>query len=436
MSSPSLSRRANNRLQTPPLHVYTPPSEPYYDPEHYPDGVINLSTAENSLLTARLIEHLSSPITIYPQHLKYRATLIKTTLPTVEDFLPKYVNDHFNPRVTVTIAGPGIGAVLAQLVWALADEGAGVLLTAVSNYDYIRDIVHPALATFVLANIPVDIDPLSLGALPYLEKELVESADRGVKIAVLLLCNPHNPLPQVIAREVVEGYAVLAEKHNIHLVVDEVYGLSTFTSAYPPAVNAQFESILSYDLPALGVDPSRVHVLAGPTKDFGASGLKLGLLVSPSNPPLIELLRPLFNATPISAASDLLFSRVLADEAFVEQFLSDNRTALRAAYELVAEWMIFHELPFTRANAGVYVVVDLGPFIARITHSSDGDTTKLDRAVAAMLAEKVFLKPTTRMVDPVPTRFRLVFTQPRPTMELALRRIERAFGVSSAPFSS
>jgi hypothetical protein len=48
---------------------------------------------------------------------------------------------------------------------------------------------------------------------------------------------------------------------------------------------------------------------------------------------------------------------------------------------------------FTRANAGVYLVVDLAPFIARITDpsSGDSDTAKLDQAVAAMLAEKVFL---------------------------------------------
>ncbi|KAJ7488130.1 PLP-dependent transferase [Mycena latifolia] len=439
---PALSNRAQKRIGLPPPHVYTPPAGPFYDPEIYPDGVINLSTAENSLLTGRLIEHLSRPIVIHPQHLKYRNTLIKTTLPTVEDLLPQYVNDYFNPLVLVTrensVAGPGIGSILAQLIWALTDEGAGVLLSAPFYDDYIRDIVHPALATVVLANIPADVDSLSMDVLPHLEKKILESAEKGVPIQVLVLCNPHNPLPQVVAKEVVRGYALLAEKYNLHLVVDEVYGLSTFTSAYPPAVDAPFESILSYDLPALGVDPSRVHVLAGPTKDFGASGFKLGLLVSPANPPLIKLLRPLFNATPISAASDLLFARVLGDKPFVEAFLADNSAALGAAYEFVAKWMIFHDLPFTRANAGVYVVVDLAPFLARLAEraaSGDTDIAVLDRAVAAMLAERVFLKPTTLMADPIPTRFRLIFTQPRRTMELALRRIERAFEAPPAPFT-
>ncbi|KAJ7116939.1 PLP-dependent transferase [Mycena epipterygia] len=420
------------------LFLSVPPSGPFYDSALYPDGVINLSTAENSLLSDRLIEHLSHPITIHPQHLKYRATLLKTDLPTVEDLLPEYINEYFSPLVQITtrnsVAGPCIGAVLAQLIWALADEGAGVLLSAPFYDDYVRDIVHPGRATVVLADVPADIDSLSTEVLPYLETKLLESAEQGVKIQILLLCNPHNPLPQVVAKDVVLGYALLAEKYNIHLIVDEVYALSTFDSDYPPAFNVKFESILSYDLPAIGVDPSRVHVLAGPTKDFGASGFKLGLLISPSNLQLVNLLRPLFNATPISAASDLLFARLLGDKPFVKKFLADNSAALGTAYELVAKWMIFHSLPFTCANAGVYVVVDLAPFITRISDPSAGDAVKLDLAVAAMLKEKVFLKPTTLMADPIPTRFRLIFTHPRRTMELALRRIERAFGAASAPF--
>ncbi|KAJ6565807.1 PLP-dependent transferase [Mycena vulgaris] len=442
---PLLSTRANKRIAQPPAQTYAPPPGPFYDPELYPEGIINLSTAENSLLAERLIEHLSRPMEIHPQHLKYRGTLLKTALPTVEDLLPQYVNEYFNPLVPVTrensVAGPGIGAVLAQLIWALTDEGAGVLISAPFYDEYVRDVVHPALATVVFAHIPADLDSLSLEALPYLERTLLQSTEQGIKIQVLLLCNPHNPLPQVVAREVVQGYALLAEKHNLHLVVDEVFALSTFSSAFPPALDAPFESILSHDLPALGVDPSRVHVLAGPTKDFGASGFKLGLLVSPANPPLIKLLRPLFNATPISSASDLLFARVLADKPFVTAFLADNSTALGVAYERLARWLICHDLPkanenrFTRANAGVYLVVDLAPFIARIADPAASDTAKRDAAVAAMLTQRVFLKPTTLMMDPLPTRFRLVFSHPRRTMELALRRIERAFGVVEAPFS-
>ncbi|KAJ7841214.1 PLP-dependent transferase [Mycena olivaceomarginata] len=475
---PLLSSRARKRQALAPPHNYTPPAEPYYDPDLYPDGVINVSTAENSLLTDRLIE---ACFYVFSQNIQIHSSMQSTAFlaPTNDLSATSQVPVHadqidvahgrgsvaavrqrpFNPLVQVTrprtgensVAGPGIGALLAQLIWAIADEGAGVLLSAVpANELPIAILWFAVLSPYKLVYLhdpqmnPAEVDSLSLDVIPYLEKKLLESAQSSVEIQVLVLCNPHNPIPQIIARDVVQAYALFAEKHNLHLVVDEVYALSTFDSAYPPAVNAKFESILSYDLAGLGVDPSRVHVLAGPTKDFGASGIKLGLLVSPSNLPLVALLRPLFNATPISAASDLLFARVLSDKPFVETFLADNRKALGAAYELVARWMIFHNLPFTRANAGPYVIVDFAPFIARFADPSSGDIEKLDLAVAAMLAQKVFLKPTTLMADPIPTRFRLIFTHRRSTMEvslltvwmqLALRRIERAFGVAEAPLS-
>ncbi|KAJ7435804.1 PLP-dependent transferase [Mycena galericulata] len=438
-SSPSLSNRATKRLGFPPPHAYTPPAGPFYDPDLYEEGTINLSIAENSLLSERLIEHLSRPITTFrTQHLRYRATLIKSTLPTVEDLIPEYINEHFHPRVPVTrensIAGPGIGAVLAQLIWALAGEGEGVLMSAPFYDDYVRDIAHPAMAMLLLADIPAELNSLSPDALLYLESKILESERVGIKIRVMLLPNPHNPIPQVVPKEVIKGYALLAQKYNIHLIVDEVYGLSTYNnSAYPPAVNEKFESVLTYDLAEMGVDPSRVHVLAGPTKDFGASGLKLGLLISQANSDLLKLVRPLFNATPISSASDALFARVLQDKPFVEKFLADNRAALADAYEFVAGWLIFHNLEFTRANAGVYVVVDFAPFLARISPDSACPTERLDLGVAALIREKVFMKPTNLMADPIQTRFRLIFTQQRDTMTLALRRIEKAFGVAEAP---
>ncbi|KAJ7877507.1 PLP-dependent transferase [Mycena leptocephala] len=434
---PPLSNRALKRLGFPPPHAYAPPAGPFYDPELYADGTINLSIAENTLLSERLIEHFSRPITtLYTQHLRYRATLIKTTLPTLEDLLPQYINDHFNPRVEITrensVTGPGIGALLAQLVWALAGEGEGVLMSVCAD-DYVRDIMHPALAMLIRADIPANVNSLSKDVLPYLESKLLASERLGIKIKAMLIPNPHNPIPQVVPKEVIKGYALLAQKYNIHLIVDEVYGLSTFESAYPPAQNAKFESVLTFDLPAMGVDPSRVHVLAGPTKDFGASGLKLGLLISPENPDLIKLMRPLFYATPISSVSDLLFTRVLQDRPFVERFLADNRAALAEAYEFVAEWLIFHNLEFTRANAAVFVVVDFAPFLERISPPGACPIDKLDLGVAALLREKVFMKPTNLMADPIPTRFRLIFTQPRSTMIEALRRIEKAFGVEEAP---
>ncbi|KAG9075029.1 hypothetical protein FRC06_010319, partial [Ceratobasidium sp. 370] len=100
---------------------------------------------------------------------------------------------------------------------------------------------------------------------------------------------------------------------NVHLLVDEVYGLQVFSSRYVPDPTP-FVSIRSLDIQALaGCDPARVHVIAGPTKDFGASGLKVGSLISQHNPDLLLLVERAVQALPMSSASDALFTRLLSD---------------------------------------------------------------------------------------------------------------------------
>ena len=106
-----------------------------------------------------------------------------------------------------------------------------------------------------------------------------------------------------------------------------------------------------------GVDPSRIHVLAGPTKTFGASGIKVGALVSQYNPTIIKMLGAALNATPISSAADALFTSVLMDGrdegptgveessglgTFARWFLDENVKRLTKAFELVARWCNFH----------------------------------------------------------------------------------------------
>lgn len=68
------------------------------------------------------------------QHLKYRTTLVRSGVEQLTDLLPRYLN-RSNPMRPITrdnsITGPGVGALLAQLVWALCGEGEGVLMATV-----------------------------------------------------------------------------------------------------------------------------------------------------------------------------------------------------------------------------------------------------------------------------------------------------------------
>ena len=100
------------------------------------------------------------------------------------------------------------------------------------------------------------------------------------------------------------AYMRLCGKLGLHLLVDEIYALSVFeNSEMDDAV--PFTSILSLNAEGL-MDPRKVHVQWGFSKvldltpiklreltlrqDFGATGLRIGCLISQSNPLFLKSL--------------------------------------------------------------------------------------------------------------------------------------------------
>ncbi|CAE6374330.1 unnamed protein product [Rhizoctonia solani] len=366
-----------------------------YDQLLNPDGIIKLATAENSLLNTELLEYFHTHFRLTPAHLKYRPSLVDGYENSTEDVLPPYYTTYFKPRTPIEpehcVHADGIGSLLAQIFWALCGVGDGVLMATVSILfprgkqltvgvailwcvyfekqdsvdckreeidSYPRDVVYPAQAKVVPAYVPATVDPLSKESIPYLRKELENPAN---KIRVIVLCNPQNPLANAYPEEMIIEYAKLAQEFNVHLLVDEVYGLQVFSSRYVPNPTP-FKSILSIDLPS-SIDLSRIHVVLGPTKDFGSSGLKLGSLISQNNPDLLASVRRAVQAVPVSSATDALFTAVLGDVKFREWYLEENRNRLRIAFERVGDWCTFHKLPFVPASAGVFFIVDLEPVL-------------------------------------------------------------------------
>ncbi|KAJ1299858.1 hypothetical protein OPQ81_002652 [Rhizoctonia solani] len=383
-----------------------------YDKTRSPNGIIRMSMAENSLLTTELLEYFNTHFKLTPSHLKYRLSLVDGYEKSTEEILPSYYTTYIKPRVPIKaehcVHGDGIGSLLGQIFWALCGVEDGVLMATPYYDSYPRDIVYPAQARVIPAYVPADVDPLSKESIPYLRKELENPANR---IKVMVLCNPHNPLANAYPEEVIVEYARLAEEFNVHLLVDEVYGLEVFSSRYVPNPTP-FKSILSINLPS-SIDLSRIHVVLGPTKDFD----------------LLTSVRRAVQAVPMSSATDALFTTVLGDVEFREWFLEQNKKRLAAAFERVGDWCTFHKLPFVPASAGVFFIIDLEPVLPSAA-------TPYERAVKGfekMRDAGVYLVPTSISEDPVGTRYRMTFTLPPETMRLGMRRIERAFGLEKWP---
>jgi gliotoxin/aspirochlorine biosynthesis aminotransferase len=115
-------------------------------------------------------------------------------------------------------------------------------------------------------------DCLSSKALVPALEAAFDRAHQPVK--ALLLTNPHNPLAQCYPRTCIEECIKFCARRNIHYISDEVYGMTSFSLPGQEELSP-FVSALSIDTRSLGCDPSRVHVVWSPSKDFGQSGTRM-----------------------------------------------------------------------------------------------------------------------------------------------------------------
>lgn len=95
------------------------------------------------------------------------------------------------------------------------------------------------------------------------EDAIIKATKNGVKIRALLLCNPHNPLGKCYTVDSLKTYFALCNKYNIHLISDEIYGLSVFDVEGPK--RTPFTSVLSIDPTGL-LRTDQIHVLYGMSK--------------------------------------------------------------------------------------------------------------------------------------------------------------------------
>jgi DNA-binding transcriptional MocR family regulator len=186
----------------------------------------------------------------------------------------------------------------------------------------------------------------------------------------MLICNPTNPHGRTHSRRTLLDYCLFAEKHDLHLVSDEIYGLSVYDNpAYRDAL--PFTSMLSLDVEketGVKFDKSRLHVVHGMSKDFCSNGLRLGVLVTPHNPRLIRTMAQTSMLMKVSSPADVLLSALLtsptsptaSSATFLDWFIKENRRRLTVAHALVRSWFERRGVRVADSNAGHFCWVQLG----------------------------------------------------------------------------
>ncbi|KAL5046763.1 hypothetical protein BDW71DRAFT_181750 [Aspergillus fruticulosus] len=404
-----------------------------WHPETNPSGILSVGMAENTLLHDVLLEYINTKARISAAHLTYNDGSMGSNAlrKAVSDFL----NRHFNPFRPVDpghiLITNGCSSAIEHLSWSFLNPGEAILLSKPYYSTFIADITLRPEAVV----IPVDtgaLDPLNPESVSEYEKAADEYETRtGKRVRAVMLCNPHNPLGRCYPRETVNRLMRLCQTRQMHLISDEIYALSVWRNCVDTGIPfTPFESVLSWDTTGL-IDPDLVHVLWGMSKDFGANGLRVGAVISQSNPDFHISQKCLSLYSFVSSMSDQITASILSDDAFTDRYIATNREMLSKSHEFMVKSLRKTGIEYSvGCNAGFFVWVNLGKKYLEL-HPEESRQSALtpgftDMLFQKLLDSKVYVAHGTAYGSRNPGWFRLVFAHPLPWLEEAMVRIMRA----------
>lgn len=226
--------------------------------QFYPDGVVPCWIAEMDFPIADSVKRAI--------HEQVESNDLGYLLPTGLPGLRETVADRLTSRYGLKAQADDVallgttGAGLNLSVRAFSKPGDEIMLLT-PLYPPFRHAVEAS------ERVPVEVQ-LAYGSHGYTIN--FEAMERAVtdNTAMLMICNPHNPVGRAFTVEELTGLADFAQKHGLTLVTDDLHSDLLFDGRHVP--------LASLDHP-LADD---IITLYGPTKAFNIPGLKISFAVS------------------------------------------------------------------------------------------------------------------------------------------------------------
>ena len=350
---------------------------------------------------------------------------------------PEQALQHVRPQHVAI--GSGCAAVLHYLFFILGEPGECCLIPAPYYARFDSDMKSLAGIIpfgFQMANATMGPTEKDLN-LAY-----IQAMSQGLTPKFVLLTNPNNPLGVVYKPYVLRDAIQWARKRNIHTIVDEIHALSAqnFEGQEPQSMhqhqyqlnnnnlnnlhsrnnlNYGFQSIIKVLDNKLGTD---VHMVWGLSKDFGASGLRVGVLYSQNEMFMQALLASnisIFSC--VSGPIQYVVSELLTDDTFVDHFLQESRDRLRRSYEICVLKLEEMVVPYVPAEAGLFVYIDLSSLLPQKTFEWERKLSHLIFNYA-----RIVLTPGESQHEKTPGMFRICYAWVSPdVLEIAMERLSR-----------
>lgn len=415
-----LSTRGQEYAHSGLMSGYMREKDEAYDKKLNPSGEISFANAENFLMQDLLVDYVNKHFHFDGRQCTYNEGPIGTT--RLREAMASHLNDHFSPFMPVTSEyvtfTAGVTGLNEMIAFSLTDDGQGILLGGPIYGSFSDDLMTKSRCKLVYASFG-NVDQFSIDAVKVYEDHILQAEKEGTKIRALLICNPHNPLGKCYSVDTLKALFKLCDRFKIHLISDEVYGLSVFE--VEGEKRTPFTSVLSID-PTGILRTDQLHVLYGMSKDFGAAGLRLGCLIS-QNKEMTKATQAIGRFHWPSEVACSIATTILEDKKFIESYTKKSRELLSQNYAVATKILDDTGIDYVRnGNAGFFIWIDLAPFLS--TKEADDSGWNAEKKLAAAITEAgVPLASGFKYRSERPGWFRILFTVDKESLEEALKRI-------------
>ncbi|XP_039063380.1 1-aminocyclopropane-1-carboxylate synthase-like [Hibiscus syriacus] len=395
-------------------------SDPFH-PTHNPHGVIQMGLAENQLcfdlIEKWILENPDASICTAEGIDKFRDIANFQDYHGLKEFregVAKFMGRVGGNRVTfdpdrIVMSGGATGA-NETVMFCLADPGDAFLVPSPYYAGFARDLRWRT----GLDIVPVDCESsnnfrITRAAL----EEAYEKAQRSnINVKGVIVANPSNPLGTVLDKETMRSLVSFINDKNIHLVCDEIYSATVFSS---PRFISIAEIIRDMDC-----NRDSIHIVYSLSKDMGFPGFRVGIVYS-FNDDVMDCARKMSSFGLVSSETQFFLAAMLNDDEFIGNFMRESSKRLAKRHHVFTKGLERVGISSLKSNAGLFFWMDMRPLLKEQTVEAE---IELWRVIINKV--KLNVSPGSSFQCSEPGWFRVCFANmDDETVGVALERIRQ-----------
>lgn len=410
-----------------------------YDKVHNPKGIIQMGLAENQLSFDLLESWLAKNLDV--AGFKRDGKTIFRELALFQDYhgLPSFKKAlvdfmaeirgnkvTFDPNHIVLTAGAT--SANETLMFCLAEQGEAFLLPTPYYPGFDRDLKWRTGVEIV----PIQCNSSNSFQITEaaLRQAYEDAKKRNLRVKGVLVTNPSNPLGTTMSRSELNLLVdFIKEKNDMHLISDEIYSGTVFSS--PGFVSVMEVLKERNDVVTDNGVWNRVHVVYSLSKDLGLPGFRVGAIYS-ENDTVVAAATKMSSFGLVSSQTQYLLSAMLGDKKFTRNYIAENKKRLKRQQRMLVSGLLKTGISCLDSNAGLFCWVDM----RQLLHSN---TFKAEMELWKKIVYQVGLNisPGSSCHCTEPGWFRVCFANmSKETLALAMKRLKNFVAAESQRNSS